>query len=465
MKKRGLIIILMLMLMILSGCRSEGERAELTNYIGKSVSSFERKSGVKLEKVSNGIYQMDSVLQVMVPEKQVTAITLLEDAGKYKIFGVSIGMSKADADALLQEGFGKELAKTINSDKNSVTYSYLKDEKELYISYDIDKETVVELSYYMAETPKKENSDSAVQQNAGELIAMIGDTRVYYNEAMIYLKSAQEKYEKEYGKDIWSADILGNGENFGSMIKDEVMRQITELKIIQAKAAEEGISLSEEELADANSYAAEHFRGLSEEDISQYLVTEELLQKVYADNLLAEKMFETLTINVDTNVPDVDAKQITVQQILIYNVDFDADGNKIERTAEDKQEAYEKVQGLLTKAKTTDDFYALAEANSEGDTIEYTFGRGQGPEEYSDSFEQAAFTLKTGAVSEIISTDYGWHILFCVSDFNKDATIQVKEKIIEERRNELFAELYGEWSSEYDVVVNSEAWDAISYED
>jgi len=107
----------------------------------------------------------------------------------------------------------------------------------------------------------------------------------------------------------------------------------------------------------------------------------------------------------------------------------------------------------------------LAEANSEADNIEYTFGRGGGPTDYSVAFEQAAFTLRTGEVSDIISTDYGWHILYCVSDFNADATTQIKEKIIEQRRNEVFSKLYTEWSAEYDIVINSEAWDAVTYEE
>jgi foldase protein PrsA len=195
------------------------------------------------------------------------------------------------------------------------------------------------------------------------------------------------------------------------------------------------------------------------------LITEELLRKVYADNLLAEKAFETLTINVDTNVSDMEAKQITVQQLLIYGCDFDASGNQHELSGEEKAAAYEKVRNLWEQAKTTDDFYSLAEANSESDTIEYTFGRGQGPKEFSPSFEQAAFTLKTGQVSDIITTDYGWHIIYCKSDNNEDATIQRKEEIIDQRRSELFAKLYGEWTTNYDVVVNSEAWDAITYSD
>ncbi len=457
-------IFTLLLLMLLSACRVGEERYELTNYIGKSVSTFEKRSGTELEEQGTGVYLMENVVQIMAPDKKVNAISLLNGAGDYKVYGVSIGMTKAEVDVILEESFGKEIARTINTEKNAITYTYLNNEKELYISYDADKETVTELSYYIVDTKVKEENNANEKTNSGELMALIGDTRIYYNEAMVYLKSAQENYEREYGNDIWEADILGNGVTFGAMIKEEVINQITELKIIGAQAAKEGITLSEEELADANAYAKEHFESLTSEDISKYLITEELLRQIYADNLLAEKTFEHFTINVDNKVSDLDSKQITIWQILINSVNYDSEGKPIGLSEEDKSAAYEKVKSLLEQAKITEDFHALAEANSEAETIEYTFGRGEGPEEYSDSFEQAAFTLKTGQVSDIISTDYGWHILYCVSDYDEDATTQRKEEIINQRRSELFAKLYEDWTANYDVVVNSEAWNAISFE-
>ncbi|NLL73619.1 MAG: hypothetical protein GX237_08840, partial [Clostridiales bacterium] len=73
--------------------------------------------------------------------------------------------------------------------------------------------------------------------------------------------------------------------------------------------------------------------------------------------------------------------------------------------------------------------------------------------------------LKTGEISYIITTEYGWHIIYCVTDFNEDATTRVKEATIEERRVDLFADIYTNWSASYDVVINSETWDAISLKD
>ena len=459
-KRLGILVLICLIMFMLTACRSSEKKFEMTNYIGKTVDSLEKKIGLNLVNQGNGAYNIEDTMQVLVSQDNINSITLLKNAGEYTIFGVQIGMEQEQAKEKVSKQFEKEISTTESVDHGSVMYTYLDEDEELYVTYDTNTETVSEVSYF-----KLASSERTQAGNQGELMALIGDSRVYRNEVMVYLKSVQENYEAEYGNGLWSADITGEGKTFGALMKEEVMKQITQLKIIKAKAKEDGIALEEDEIAQANAYAKEHYEGLSDQDITRYLITLDLLQMVYQDNLLAEKVYENKTINADNNVSDVDSKQITVQHILINAVDYDSEGNAVPMETEDKDAAYEKVLSLWDEAKETDDFYSLAEENSETDDIEFTFGRGDGPEQYSSAFEQAAFTLKTGEVSDIITTDYGWHIIYCKSDFNEEATTQVKEEIIKKRRIKMFSDLYSQWSMDYDVIMNSEAWDQITFEE
>jgi foldase protein PrsA len=464
MRRERILFFVLLISLMLCGCKSKEERFELTGYMGHSVWSFERGTKAKLEKEGTSVYLKTNVFQVMTENGKINAVTILKDANDYTICQVKLGMERSKAQTELEKKFGKPISETAGDTGNSITDCYVDGDRKVYISFDADKKTVTGMSCYLMDSKEREEA-GVKKSNAGALMAVIGSNRVYYNEAMVYLKSAQEKYQQEYGNAVWKADILGNGSNFGSLMKDEVIKQITELKVICDKAAEIEISLDESELADARTYAKEHYDGLKAKDIDKYLVTKKLLEKVYADNMLANKVFEKETINVDNRVPDSKAKQITVQDIFIRGVNYDLKGKKTELTAEEKEKAYDKVKDLLKQAKETDDFYALAQEASQSDVIEYTFGRGEGPKEYGAAFENASFTLRTGQVSDIITTDKGWHILYCKSDFNKDATNRVKEKIIEQRREDMFSGLYSKWADKYDIVVNRAAWDAILLED
>lgn len=446
----------------LSACDVGNKEYELTDYIGKSVKNFERRTKADLQEQSNEVYGVENTLQVIALDGEVTAVTLLENAANYAVYGVKVGMEQAKAEELLTETFGQEISKNINASEDTVTYTYTNEKEEIYVTYGVDTNIVAQVAYYqMGKVTEEEEVISNVNQ--GELMAMIGDHRIYYNEAMVYLKSVQEKYEEDYGNGIWAVSIE-DGKTFGDMIKDEVMKQITELKIISDIAKKKGISLEEDELAEAKVYAKDHYGRLTQDDIQRYSITLELLEMVYQDNILASKVFEIETLNVDNVVSDEEAKQVTVQHILIYSTEVDSQGNRVDLLPQDKETKLAKVQELLTKAKETEDFLALAEANSDVSEHEFTFGRGQAPEAYSDVFEQTAFLLKTGEVSDIITTNYGWHIIYSVSDYNLDATTEVKESIIDERRTKMFAELYTGWTSDYDIILNSEAWKAIAFQ-
>lgn len=97
------------------------------------------------------------------------------------------------------------------------------------------------------------------------------------------------------------------------------------------------------------------------------------------------------------------------------------------------EEARKIAEGLLAQVKAGGDFKALAKKSSEdkgsatGGGDLGCFGRGH----MVPAFENAAFNMKTGEVSELVRTDFGYHVIKIDSrrEENLPALSQVKDRI------------------------------------
>lgn len=301
------------------------------------------------------------------------------------------------------------------------------------------------------------NSISNNDSTFGQLVVTVGNDEVYYSEAMIYFKFIQAQYESYFGSEIWTYDM--GGQTFGDMAKQEIINMIAQTKIISAQADKYNVVLTEEDENRIKQNAETLLTSLTEEDKVLYGFTEEVVQNFYRDNMLYEKVYEASTINIDTNVSDEEAKQITIQHLLVLTTERDAEGNSVPFSDEKKAEAKLKAEGLLEQAKEADDFYSFAEGNTEDSGVEYTFGKG----EMVEAFETTAFAMKPGEISGLVETEYGYHILYCVSDFDEDATLEKKEEIIASRQDQEFQGLYESWSADFDIKVNDQVWNTISF--
>ncbi|MGN6710834.1 peptidylprolyl isomerase [Anaerocolumna jejuensis] len=297
------------------------------------------------------------------------------------------------------------------------------------------------------------------KENRGQLVVTVGNNKVYYNEAMLYFLVMKAQYESYFGSQIWSYNV-GNNTTFEDQAKEEILNLITQTKIVLDKADSYHISLSEEEEAAIQEKAGNYLDGITEEDKAKYGLTEDLVRKFYRENTIYQKVYDAVTMDVNTDVTDDEAKQITVDQILIKTT-TEKEGKEEPMTEAEKKTAYNRAVKLLKEAKKTEDFKKLAEANTEDSNVEYTFGKGEMVEE----FENAAFALKKGGLSSVVESKYGYHIIYCVSDFSKDATLEKKEQIIEERQNELFKKLYGKWTENYKVEIKDKVWAALTLRD
>ena len=279
-------------------------------------------------------------------------------------------------------------------------------------------------------------------------------------EIMVYLVNMQEQYESVYGKEIWQRDL--NGTTMSESVKDTVLANLAQVKAMNLLAQKHNVTLDEMEKQFAKEAAKEYYESLNETEIAVMQVNEEILTQMYEEYALANKVYEYIIKDINPEISDDEARTITVDYILIKTYTTDGTGAKIEYSEEDKDEARSLAEDILRQAKEEgSDFKELVLKYSEGDKGTYSFGKG----ETEEAFEQAAFNLATGEISNLVETPSGFYIIKCLSTFDKDQTSANKVKIVEEKREEVFGEEYDAFAQGLTRDINEKLWKSISLVD
>ena len=133
---------------------------------------------------------------------------------------------------------------------------------------------------------------------------------------------------------------------------------------------------------------------IEREVASKITIADETIKKYYDDN---EKSFDL-------------AEMVKAAHIFVLTVDA---STRAELSEERKKEKREKIEKLLVRAKAGEDFGKLAkefseDSGSKANGGEYTFARGKlGIPE----FEAAAFALLPGQISDVVTSQLGYHIV------------------------------------------------------
>lgn len=228
------------------------------------------------------------------------------------------------------------------------------------------------------------------------------------------------------------------------MLREQTRRQVTEmlvdLTLIDMALREKKIEVSAEQadeemkkFAEENGMPLEAMleqitaSGMSVDDVKEQFLTRakvDALMKTEMGDLKATEA-EAKTYYDEHPQEFTQPETVTASHILLRTQG---------KTEEEKGQIRQKMEGILQRARSGEDFAALAKEFSEDPGSkdrggEYTFPRGQ----MVKPFEDAAFSLENGQISDIIETPYGYHIIKRTD--HKDAGTQsfdeVKEKILE----------------------------------
>ncbi len=276
-------------------------------------------------------------------------------------------------------------------------------------------------------------------------------------EIMVYLTTMQNRYESVYGPEVWN--VAKDDVTLEENVKETALARIAQIKTMCLLAEREGVELDGEELRLVDQAAAEYFRSLNETEIRLMGVEEETIRQLYAEYALANRVYEYIIQDINPEISDDEARTITVQHILLRTWTTDGSGARVAYGPDVKESVYEKACEIRDMAVDGEhDFLDLASRYSEDTTITYSFGKG----EIEATFEETAFSLETGEVSQVIETESGYHIIKCINTFDREQTELSKLEIVEERRREVFGEKYDAFVDTLVRQLNTELWNKIT---
>lgn len=285
----------------------------------------------------------------------------------------------------------------------------------------------------------------------------IGNKVCTTEELMVYLTNTQNQYESVYGTEVWNVSL--DGVTLEENIKETVLAKIAQIKAMALLAESKDVELDAGETERLERAAEEYFGSLNDRERELMGVSLDTIQKLYTEYALADKVYQYIIQDVNPEISDDEARTITVQHILLRTYADDGEGNRAAYSEQAKNAVYEKACEIRRQAVEDGvDFAELASRYSEDSTITYSFGKGQ----LDEAFEETAFSLETGQISEVIETEAGCHIIKCISTFDREETDANKLVIVEERRREVFGEEYDAFLEPLVRQLNTKLWEEIT---
>lgn len=248
-------------------------------------------------------------------------------------------------------------------------------------------------------------------ENGKTIVAKVNGKAIYEDQLKPYVESALKKYKK-YGMKDPSPDLLKNvrKQELDRIIAQELLDQASKEIVVP----DIGKKIDEKMKAMKESYPSEEQfeKHMKAKDQTISDLREFFRKKVYVDEYLSKKEVTNPEVPeaeiqryYDNNKNNFQRKEsIKVSHILIK---VDKDTNPEEK--EQKREKIEKIRRVILDGK---DFGEAAKEYSEcgsgpgGGDLGY-IPKGYMPQE----FDKVAFTLKKDEISEVVQTEFGYHII------------------------------------------------------
>jgi peptidyl-prolyl cis-trans isomerase SurA len=241
------------------------------------------------------------------------------------------------------------------------------------------------------------------------------------NRDVIALSEVQQRAAPELAQLAGEKDARKRADLRAQLMKQALDALIAD-KLIDAEVRELGLGVTSSEVDEAMEDVQKQNNITDPQQFEQLLSREGYTLKSYRDFLtkqISRSRLMQMKVATKVKVTEEDLKAAYAQYAQLEGEEFEVHARHIlvmldaKATPEQVEEARKKAEAIAEEARRPGmNFEALARARSEGPSKEDGgdlgfFRRGV----MVPAFEQAAFSLKEGEVSNPIRTNFGWHVL------------------------------------------------------
>ncbi len=297
--------------------------------------------------------------------------------------------------------------------------------------------------------------------DGNQTVATVGEKEMKLGEANFLLRLQQVQtegyYESMLGSGFYDKDLYGNGTTYGQSFKENVMNQMQEYYILEEKAADYGVALTEEETTKITE-AAKAFLEANEEATKEQMTADQAtVERVLTLMTVGSKVTKQIYAEANVTVTDEEAAQRGFSYVSVSKGSGD---NAL--SEEEIQQNKEKLTGIAEKVKGGT---AIDAAATEA---EMTASAGSYSKDNTGYYDEALIlalnALKEGEVTDVIETDTQLYVAQLTAELDEDATEQRKQSLISSKQAEYYNGLVTTWKSEYPLTVEESVWKQVVFD-
>ncbi len=297
--------------------------------------------------------------------------------------------------------------------------------------------------------------------DGSQVVATVGEKEMTLGEANFLLRYQQVQtetyYESMLGPGIYEMDLYGTGSNYGTDFKSDVMAQMQEYYVLEEKAADYGVVLTEEETVAIADAAKAFVEANAAETVEQMTADQATVERVLTLMTIRSKVAAAVKAEAEITVTDEEAAQRGFSYITISK----GSGEEA-MTEEEIQANKDKLTAVIASVESGN---TIEGAAVEQGLTAYTGNYGEGTDAYYDAaLIEAMEAVSEGEATEIVETDTQLYLAQVTAELDEEATANRKETLIETEKTEYFNSVLEAWVAEYPLTVVESVWEQVVFD-